>query len=190
MTGSTNCFTATAGDMYGLLSLSTTKFEPAWYQSAGFSDAVGLGSFNITNLVRNWCSPTWIVPFASSTTVSASSGTVSAAGKSVNTTTLTATVTATGRGSLAAPMGTVSFYASAFGASDPSALNCSEGLKNLSPLGTATLLPGTGNATAVLSGVNRAQLGGFGTHAVIACFSGDGANDAPSAGVTSITVDE
>ncbi|MFZ3263434.1 MAG: hypothetical protein WA172_05505 [Terriglobales bacterium] len=31
--------------------MPTSSFEPAWYQSAGFSDAVGLGSFNITNLV-------------------------------------------------------------------------------------------------------------------------------------------
>jgi subtilase family serine protease len=188
MTGSTDCFTATSGDLYGFLSLSTTSFEPAWYQGAGFSDAVGLGSFNITNLVKNWSNSGWFAPFASSTAVSASSGAVSAAGKSVTATTLTATVTTPGRGSLAAPMGTVSFYAAAFGASE-SALNCSEGLKNLKLLGTANLAPGEGKATAVLSGVDSSLLGGFGNHAVIGCFSGDGANDAPSAGVTSITVE-
>lgn len=54
VTGSTDCFTATSGDAYGLLSISTYTFEPAWYQHAGYSDAAGLGSFNISNLVRNW----------------------------------------------------------------------------------------------------------------------------------------
>lgn len=189
-TGSTDCFTGTAGDAYRLLSISTSKFEPAWYQSAGFSDAVGLGSFNITNLVKNWSKPSWFVPFVSSTAVSASSGTITAAGKSVKTTTLTATVTASGRGSLAPPMGTVNFYASEVGASDVAAA-CGEGLQGLlNLLGASALAPGTGNATAVLSGLNSLQLGGFGTHTVIACFSGDGANDAPSACVTSVTVDE
>lgn len=49
--GSTDCYAANSADTYGLYSMPTSSFEPAWYQSAGFSDAVGLGSFNITNLV-------------------------------------------------------------------------------------------------------------------------------------------
>jgi subtilase family serine protease len=57
-TGSTNCFTSNSSDPFGLLSISTSSFEPAWYQGAGYNDAVGLGSLNINNLVREWHSLT------------------------------------------------------------------------------------------------------------------------------------
>jgi len=57
-------------------------------------------------------------------------------------------------------------------------------------IGTAALVPANGNASAVLSGVTAEQLGGPGTHNVIACFSGDGANDAPSANFTTVTVEK
>jgi hypothetical protein len=53
------------------------SFEPAWHQSAGYSDAVGLGSVNIANLVNDWTSSTWITPFASTTTVTATPSTIS-----------------------------------------------------------------------------------------------------------------
>ncbi len=189
VTGSTDCFTATSGDAYGLLSLSTSHFEPAWYQSAGFSDAVGLGSFNITNLVRNWNSPIWLTPLASTTTVSADTSTTDTAGKSA-TTTFTATVIATGRGSLAPAMGTVDFYASASGFSP---LDC-RNVDRLNLLGTAALVPATdrtagSHATAVLSGVTAGKLGAAGPHDVIACFGGDGANDAPSSSTTTVNMD-
>ena len=179
VTGSTNCFTGTSGDAFGLLSLSTSKFDPAWYQSAGYSDAVGLGSFNITNLVRTLANPLWHGQFASTTTVSADTTTRDA------TTTFTAEVTATGRGSLAPPMGTVDFYASASGFSGT--LDCRDA-DHLNHLGTAPLVPATGNASAVLSGVTAKQLGGPGSHNVIACFGGDGANDAPSSASTTVNL--
>jgi hypothetical protein len=184
VSGSPNCFTATSGDSVGLLSNSTSKFEPAWYQSAGYSDAVGLGSFNITNLVRGWNNPFWGGPFASATTVSASRDAVEKIG-SDKTVTLTATVTATGRGSVAPPLGTVNFYASAPGATQSA--TCDD-TRHLNLLGTALLAPASRNASAVLRGVTAGQLGESGTHAVIACFSGDGANDAPSSASTAITV--
>ena len=65
VTGSTNCFTSTSSDPFGLLSISTSSFEPAWYQAAGYNDAVGLGSLNINNLVREWHS---LTPQSASTT--------------------------------------------------------------------------------------------------------------------------
>jgi subtilase family serine protease len=184
VTGSPNCFTATSGDAFGLLSNSTSTFEPAWYQSFGFSDAVGLGSFNITNLVRSWVEGFSLNSYASTTLLSVSSGTISAA-DAKNTATLTATVTATGRGSIAPPMGLVSFYAS----DSSTALSCADTSKpQLHLLGSSPLIAGVGNATAVLSGVTAEQLGGSGAHQVIACFRGDAASDAPSAGSAGITV--
>ncbi len=179
LTGSTDCFTATSTDLVGLLSVSTSSFEPAWYQSAGFNDAVGLGSLNINNLVRDWV--TLIPGFSTATTVSAGAGT---AGGS-KTTTITAVVTATGRGSLAPPMGSVDFYTSAGGSA---ALDCGNA-GHLNHLSSAPLVTAPGHATAVLSGVTAAQLGGSGSHDVLACFSGDAANDAPSFGSTTVTVE-
>jgi subtilase family serine protease len=189
VTGSTDCFTATSGDAYGLLSISTSTFEPAWYQSAGYSDAVGLGSFNIANLVNDWNNIFWNSSFASTTTVSASEGTIQGA-VSAKSTTLTATVIATGRGRLAPPMGTVDFYASTNNSSG--LLDC-RSAEHLNRLGTAALVPASRctagcYATAVLSGVTAAQLGGPGSHDVLACFGGDGANDAASSGTASVTM--
>jgi subtilase family serine protease len=179
VTGSSKCFTGTSGDAFGLLSNSTSQFEAAWYQGAGFSDAVGLGSFNITNLVRNWNSPLWTSQFASTTSVSANLD-------ATNTTaTLTAAVIATGRGSIAPPMGTVDFYTSTNHSSG--SLDCRDA-EHLTHLGTAALVPSSRSATAVLSGVTAAQLGGAGSHDVLACFGGDGANDAASSASTSVSV--
>jgi hypothetical protein len=183
VTGSTDCFTGTAGDAFGLLSLSTSSFEPAWYQSAGFSDAVGIGSFNITNLVKNWNNPFWSNPSVSTTSVSANLNTTNTAA------TLTAAVTATGRGSVAPPMGTVDFYTSTNNASGP--LDC-RSADHLNRLGTAPLVSHCTTscyATAVLSGITAEQLGGTGSHSVLACFGGDGANDAASSASTSVNIE-
>jgi hypothetical protein len=177
-TGTTDCFTATSTDLVGLLSLSTSSFEPAWYQGAGFNDAVGLGSLNINNLVRDWV--TLIPGFATTTTVSA--GDATGASK---TTTITAVVTATGRGSVAPPMGTVDFYTAAGG---PAALDCGNA-GHLNHLSSVPLVAAPGHATAVLSGVTAVQLGGSGPHDVLACFSGDAANDAASFGSTTVSVE-
>ena len=183
VTGSTNCFTGTAGDAFGLLSASTSSFDPAWYQSLGFSDAVGLGSFNITNLVNNWNNPFWSSEFASATSVSASLD------RSNTSATLTAAVTASGRGGLAPPMGTVDFYTSTNKSSGP--LDCGNA-DQLNRLGTAALVSHCTKgcyATAVLSGVTAQQLGGTGSHSVLACFGGDGANDAASSASTSVNLE-
>jgi subtilase family serine protease len=170
--GTTNCFTS-AGDTVGLLSASKSVFDPAFPQSAGYNAVTGLGSANVTNLVNGWTS----VPsaFASTTALAASPTSITVTTK----TTLTATVTATGRGSLAPPLGTVAFYAGSA---------CSG-----TPLGTSVLKPASGcttscHSTASLSAIEGSQFGAVGTKSAIACFSGDGANDAASHGTTSITV--
>ncbi len=173
VTGTTNCFTGTAGDEVGLLSRSTSVFDPAFPQSAGYNAATGLGSVNVANLVNGWKTVT--TAFASTTALAASPTSITVTG----TTKLTATVTATGRGSLAPPLGTVTFYAGTA---------CS-GTK----LGTSALTPASGcttscHSTASLSGVTGTELGGVGSKSAVACFSGDGANDAASSKTTSITV--
>jgi subtilase family serine protease len=172
-TGSTDCYTNTNGDNYGLLSNSTSSFEAAFNQSAGYNDATGLGSFNISNLVKNWTNVT--PQFASTTTANVSQPSLYTTG----TTNLTATVTATGRGSLAPPLGTVNFY---------SGTACTG-----TAIASANLVPASGcttscNATASALNVTGAQIGAS-TTAVAACFSGDGANDGPSSQtVTGLTV--
>ncbi|MGA3211536.1 MAG: protease pro-enzyme activation domain-containing protein [Terriglobales bacterium] len=169
----TNCFESTSGDALGLSSVSHSAFVDAYQVSQGYDLATGLGSVNLANLVNNWnhVSP----PFVSTTAVHANPGSVTSTG----TTTLSAVVTATGRGGIAPPIGTVSFYAGS---------SCSGTL-----LGTSALVPASGcttscNATASLAGVTAAQLGGKGTRTVTGCFGGDGANDAPSSGSTAVLV--
>jgi subtilase family serine protease len=172
-TGTPGCYTNTPGDNYGILSLSTTSFESAFSQSAGYNAATGLGSVNIANLVANWTSFTPLFP--STTTMAVSSASIF----STTSTTLTATVTATGRGGIAPPLGTVSVY---------SGSSCTG-----TAVATAPLVPATGcttscNASASLPGITGAQLG-VGADSVVACFSGDGANDAPStSSAASVTV--
>ena len=176
LTGTTDCYTDLTlpdGTTYGLLSNSTTSWENDFPQAPGYSDATGLGSINVTNLVRNWTSVT--PQFASSTTIAASPASIF----TTTNTALTATVTATDRGGLAPPLGTVAFQSGA---------SCTG-----TPLGTAILVPASGcttscNGTASLPAITGAQLG-VGTQSVVACFSGDGANDAPSTSpAASVTV--
>jgi hypothetical protein len=170
--GTTDCFTG-SGDFVGFLSASTSVFDPAFQESAGYNAATGLGSANIANLVNGWKTVT--TDFASTTALAGSPKSIAVTG----TTTLTATVTATGRGSLAPPLGTVSFYAGT---------KCSG-----TALSTSALTPATGcttscHSTASASGITGTELGGVGSKSAIACFSGDGANDAASNGTTTITV--
>ncbi len=162
---STDCYTNLSTDAYGLLSKSTTTFEAAFNQSAGYNDATGLGSVNIANLVGNWNKVTPL--FASTiTTFDVSQPSLYTTG----TTGLTATVTATGRGGIAPPLGTVSFY---------SGTACTGTAFASANLVAASNCTTTCNASASASSVTGAQIG-VGTTSVAACFSGDGANDAPS----------
>jgi hypothetical protein len=51
--GTPDCY-ALSGDSYGVLSTSTTQELPAFPTNAGWDQATGIGSLNITNLVNNW----------------------------------------------------------------------------------------------------------------------------------------
>ncbi|MGO9085052.1 MAG: Ig-like domain repeat protein [Candidatus Sulfotelmatobacter sp.] len=170
--GTPSCYTSSGGDQYGLLSMSVSTLEPAFPTSAGYNAATGLGSVNIANLVNNWTTLT--SQFASTTTLAANPSSIATTGN----TTLTATVTATGRGSLAPPLGTVSFYVHV------PITNTAEGVQVPTLVGTAPLVPATNcttscNATATLSVKGTAL--GVGAQTVGADFSGDGANDIASA---------
>ena len=54
--GSPNCF-ATGNDTFGILSTSTSVFQPAYPATAGWDFTSGLGSVNAFNLVMNWPVP-------------------------------------------------------------------------------------------------------------------------------------
>ncbi|MGO9273587.1 MAG: protease pro-enzyme activation domain-containing protein [Terriglobia bacterium] len=166
----TNCWRAVATDTVGLSSVGTnpTTDNPAYQAGLGYDLATGLGSVNLYNLAAHW---NLDVSFASTTTLSPNPASITSAQSTV----LTATVTATGRGSLSPAAGTVSFYQSSAGVT---------GLL----LGTATLSQAcTGTppnltcppATTALT-VPGKRLNG-GANSIVAQFSGDGANDAPSA---------
>lgn len=171
-TGTTDCYTGFVGDAYGLLSTSTVAPILAFPQGAGYDDATGLGSVNIANLVNNW---TTVTPkFPSTTTITVGTPSIF----TTSTTSLSAVVSASGRGGIAPPLGDVTFYPGTA---------CSG-----TALGTADLVPAikcttTCNSTASLSSVTGAQIGASNT-SVIACFNGDGANDAPSTQSASVTV--
>ncbi len=51
--GTPDCY-ALSGDSYGILSTSTTQELAAFPTGAGWDQATGIGSLNITNLVNNW----------------------------------------------------------------------------------------------------------------------------------------
>jgi hypothetical protein len=167
-----NCYRNESTDTYGILSVSNNSFESAFNQSGGYNAATGLGSVNIANLVNNW---TAITPqFPSTTSVVVGTPSIFTTGS----TSLTATVTATGRGGVAPPLGDITFY---------SGSSCTG-----TALGSAGLVPASScttscNATASVSSVTGAQIGA-GARTIAACFSGDGANDAPSNSTASVTV--
>ena len=52
-TGAINCY-ALSGKTYGISSTSNTVETPAYPTGAGWDEATGIGSINITNLVNNW----------------------------------------------------------------------------------------------------------------------------------------
>jgi hypothetical protein len=160
-----NCYESVDTDAYGLSSVSVSVWSDAYPASSGYDLATGLGSLNAYNLVANWNTD---VSFPSTTTLSAKPTTVGAGG----TTTLTATVTPTGRGGVAPAAGTVTFYVG--------------GLNGM-PVGPAALTQACSGtppdvqcspATAKLR-LAAAQLNP-GPNLIVAEFSGDAANDAPS----------
>ncbi len=148
---------------YGITSVGNhpSTENDAYVSSPGYDLATGLGSVNISNLVNNW--NTLSPGFATSTANSANPTVI---GLVPGTTTLTATVTETGRGGAAPPAGTVTFY---IGSTSGTNLGSAPLTASVSPTNQATgsLLV---NSSALQSGANQ----------IIAYFPGDGANDAPS----------
>jgi subtilase family serine protease len=51
--GTNNCYLP-AGETYGVLSVSDTTLQPAYSTKPGWDFVTGLGSPNVTNLVKNW----------------------------------------------------------------------------------------------------------------------------------------
>jgi hypothetical protein len=148
---------------YGITSVGNhpSTEHDAYVSSPGYDLATGLGSVNISNLVNDW--NTLSPGFATSTANSANPTVI---GLVPGTTTLTATVTETGRGGAAPPAGNVTFY---IGSTSGTNLGSAPLTASVSPTNQATgslLL----NSSALQSGANQ----------IIAYFPGDGANDAPS----------
>ena len=172
--GTSNCWEGTAGDVVGLSSLSSTTFLDAYPAGQGYDAATGLGSLNINNLVTQW--NTSSTGFASTTTITANPALIPPVGGS---TTLTATVDSTGRGSIAPALGTITFTDSTSGAT----------------LGTAPLLEAcsgtpptyTCSPTTASLTVTSSMLAS-GANNVVASFPGDGANDSPSQANATVTV--
>ena len=133
----------------------------------GYDDATGLGSININYTVNNWNS---VSPaFTTTTGLTASLATLT---NPTDSSTLTATVTATQRGGV--PAGTVSFY---IGSTSGTLLGTSPVALG-SCTGTAPSIVCTGTATYALLGSNASLPSG--ANNIIAYFNGDAANDAPS----------
>ncbi|MBV8551357.1 MAG: S8/S53 family peptidase [Acidobacteriaceae bacterium] len=53
--GPYNCYDSAPG-LWGVLSSSQTSFEPAYAAGKGWDFATGLGSVDVWNLIKNWCS--------------------------------------------------------------------------------------------------------------------------------------
>jgi hypothetical protein len=160
-----NCYENVATDLYGLSSISASIWSDAYPAASGYDLATGLGSLNVYNLVANWNTD---VSFPSTSTLSAKPTTVGTGG----TTTLTATVTTTGRGGIAPAAGTVTFYVGGLNGMPVGPVTLSEACAGAPPHVQCS------GATAKLK-LAAAQLNP-GPNLIVAEFSGDAANDAPS----------
>jgi len=158
---STDCVLYATGEPDGLLSVNNqTPLVPNAYASAaGYDQATGIGSLNVKNLLADWDTA-----FTSTTTLTASSTTIAANGK----TTLKATVTGKGGtgydGQPPVATGTVSFKV---------------GTKTL---GSCTL--NGGSCTLVVSGSSLAS----GTNSLTATFAGSPQYPSSTSEVLKITV--
>ena len=170
-----DCYRSKSTDTYGLSSAGNDSPTLAYQSGAGYDLTTGLGSVNVANLVNGWSSSG--VSFATTTTLQSSAASVPYS--TTANLTLTATVTATGRGGAVAPAGTVEFFD---GGSITGTL-----------LGHGTIASsctGTGAAT-VCTGVATLSLASDvltpGSNSIVAYFEGDAANDAASTS-SSVTV--
>ncbi len=169
----TNCYRSSSTDTYGLTSLGDhpATNSPAYPVSQGYDAATGLGSPNIANLVNNWNTATPL--FASTTTLSTDSPSIPTTGSA----TLTATVSATGRGEnlTAGPpaVGPVNFY---IGSITGTLLGTGPLTQACTGAAPANLVCPPSTATLVVPASSLAT----GANSLMAYFPGDAANDAPS----------
>ncbi len=174
--GITDCYASNPADEFGLTTIpGPSSSTPAYTVGAGYDVVTGLGSVNIANLVNQWGNLS--AGFASSTALGVSAGTIGYGGS----VTLTATVTATGRGGAVAPAGMVQFYN---GTLAPSGF-LGEGsiVPGCTGSGASTVCNGTASYTAAGSTLNP------GSNNIYAVFEGDGANDVSSTSAgASVTV--
>jgi hypothetical protein len=161
-----DCYAATPGDEIGLTSVpGPASSTLAYYAGAGYDLTTGLGSVNIYNLVENWTNLG--AGYATSTVVSSSAPSILATGS----TTLTATVTDSGRGNSKSPTGSVMFY-----------LHSTSGTL----LGQGTLsggCTGAGAATSCSAAATQVVSGSAlssGPNTIVAYYGGDATGDAPS----------
>ncbi len=160
----TNCYTPD-GEAWGLSSVGDRSSTLAYQTAPGYDAATGLGSANVYNLVMGWNSGG---SFSSTATISANPVIVTPA---IGSTTLTATVVATGRGGKVAPVGTVSFFIGSTSGKLLGTVNLSAGCSGSAG---STTCAGTAALTLPASRLTA------GSNSIIASFGGDGANDAPS----------
>ncbi len=168
--GTPNCSNTTAGaNQYGVLVVDPTKpttTSPAWTTTAGYDNATGLGSLNVTNLLGSWASATFTADTVAITSPATNTVNIKH-GATVN-----FTVTVTGAGT---PTGAVSLIAKPTGSPQV-------GIGSFSQGGTFTL-SGTPGTVAIPTNI----LPGGTSYPVVANYGGDGTfapGTSPSINVT------
>jgi uncharacterized repeat protein (TIGR01451 family) len=161
----TDCY-APDGEIFGLSAIADSNGRALAYQTApGYDLATGLGSADVKNLVTEWNTG---ATFASATSLTASPNFVIGPN---GTSSVTASVVATGRGGQVAPVGTVSFY---LGSTTGTLLGTTNLSSTCSGAGGHRTCTGTASLTITSSQLSP------GANSIVAYFCGDGANDAPS----------
>jgi len=157
----TDCYVA-AGDTYGMLSLKgASSLSVAYPSTVGFDQVTGIGTVNVANLLRNWNTA-----FTSTTTVKASSVSISPS----QSTDLTATVTG----------GTQTGYTD----TPPAVTGTANFKAGSTSLGSCTLSAGTCSLSVSGSSLEP------GVNSVTATFTGSGTYPASTSSIVTITLTE
>jgi hypothetical protein len=174
--GSTNCSnTSTAADQFGIMVDPTKTTNPAWATTPSYDLATGLGSLNVTNLVKAW-------GFASFTadTVTLTSPQAGMTISHGSTATFTVKVTPT---TPSAPTGSVSLVATpGSGTPPPTTGNPQSGIGSFAQ-DTLTVLDTGGTAN-----ISTNQLPAGTAYPVVAGYSGDGTFAAGNSAPVVVTV--
>ena len=79
--GNVNCYGDSAQN--GVLSLSSSAYQPAYGTTTGWDFATGIGSVNVANLVNNWPQPPSITSAAATTLIVGSQGSFTVTAKGI-----------------------------------------------------------------------------------------------------------